>query len=224
MALVTCPECGNKVSSVAKQCVRCGYPIGMVPKSQLVDNILLDATIEQLNLSIRTYRILSLSNIRTVRDITDMTFGELTSIKGMGKKSAEEIFARIRQLGLCIKDGNYDMTFTPLDVTTKLDWKCERASKNMSFSEVLHSFTSRELSDIRRGFRPHSMEDKWFIYYEHGVVYFYRSWTGVLVYALMLNEETNMHVLITYYNSEEERKDLEMVNILELIDYWTHKW
>lgn len=37
-----------------------------------------------------------------------------------------------------------------------------------------------------RGFVPKEMEDRWFIFYEEGWLYFHRSWTGFCVYALRL--------------------------------------
>ena len=32
MALITCPECGNKVSDLAPMCPNCGYPIAAMCK------------------------------------------------------------------------------------------------------------------------------------------------------------------------------------------------
>ena len=58
MALITCVECGEKISSAAKVCVKCGHPVGFIPQSPLLENILLDASIDQLNLSVRTFRAL----------------------------------------------------------------------------------------------------------------------------------------------------------------------
>jgi hypothetical protein len=35
---------------------------------------------------------------------------------------------------------------------------------------------------VVRGFKPHQMEDKWFVIYENGRLLFRRSWTGNLIY------------------------------------------
>lgn len=39
-------------------------------------------------------------------------------------------------------------------------------------------FSKEEFTRIKRGFIPKEMENKWFIYYEDGVLYIHRSWTG----------------------------------------------
>jgi hypothetical protein len=38
-----------------------------------------------------------------------------------------------------------------------------------------------------QGHIPQDMDDKWFIYFEDGWLYFHRSWTGACVYALRLD-------------------------------------
>ena len=35
---------------------------------------------------------------------------------------------------------------------------------------------------VSRGFKPHQMEDKWFILHDKGRLLFRRSWTGILIY------------------------------------------
>jgi hypothetical protein len=37
---------------------------------------------------------------------------------------------------------------------------------------------------VARGLIPHEMEEKWFIYLEHGRLLFRRSWTGLLIFAV----------------------------------------
>jgi hypothetical protein len=49
-------------------------------------------------------------------------------------------------------------------------------------------FTDSEVAEIRRGLIPRTMEDKWFIYFADGWLHFHRSWTGVLIYALRLED------------------------------------
>ena len=40
MALITCPECGNKISDRAKICIHCGFPIYEVECEKLDQEIL----------------------------------------------------------------------------------------------------------------------------------------------------------------------------------------
>lgn len=220
MALIICPECGQRISSAAKHCVKCGYPIGAIIKNQLVDDILQDATIEQLNLSVRTYRALRQAGINTVRDIVRMDISQLMQIKNLGRKSLEEISSRLYDLGFHInEDEDYTGKSSVFSkrTATKFDWKCERAPKNTVISSFEYTYSPKELDVLRQGFIPGSMEDKWFCYYENGTVNFYRSWTGKLIFRVILNKETNTHIVIKYYNNEEEKEDLMSLNAFELI-------
>lgn len=45
-------------------------------------------------------------------------------------------------------------------------------------------FSHEEFTKIKRGFIPKEMENKWFIYYEDGVLYIHRSWTGRGIYQV----------------------------------------
>ncbi len=47
-----------------------------------------------------------------------------------------------------------------------------------------HSYTSSEFEQIRRGFVPMDMDERWFIYYEEPWLYIHRSWTGVCIYGV----------------------------------------
>jgi hypothetical protein len=49
-------------------------------------------------------------------------------------------------------------------------------------------FSHSEAEQIRRGLIPEAMEDKWFIYFADGWLWFHRSWTGFLIYALHLED------------------------------------
>lgn len=48
-------------------------------------------------------------------------------------------------------------------------------------------FTEAEAEQIMCGLIPEQMEDKWFIYFSEGWLFFHRSWTGVCIYGLRLN-------------------------------------
>jgi hypothetical protein len=49
-------------------------------------------------------------------------------------------------------------------------------------------FTPAEAERLARGLVPRQMEDKWFVYFADGWLRFHRSWTGVFVYALRIEE------------------------------------
>ena len=46
-----------------------------------------------------------------------------------------------------------------------------------------------QFQQIQFGHIPEVMEDKWFVYYETPHLFFHRSWTGLPVYRLTLDEE-----------------------------------
>jgi hypothetical protein len=46
------------------------------------------------------------------------------------------------------------------------------------------TFSPTELSRLRKGLIPKSMDDKWFIYFESPYLYLHRSWTGKLIYRV----------------------------------------
>ena len=43
-------------------------------------------------------------------------------------------------------------------------------------------FSPQDMDRIRRGVVPEAMEDKWFIYWKEGMLFFQRSWTGFCIY------------------------------------------
>lgn len=62
-------------------------------------------SIEELNLSMRSYNCLKKAGKQTVSDLLEMTATELSKIKNLGKKSLEEIVEKLKELGY----ENYDM-------------------------------------------------------------------------------------------------------------------
>jgi len=50
-------------------------------------------------------------------------------------------------------------------------------------------FTEAEYERLAFGLVPQAMEDKWFIFLEEDVLYFYRSWTGSCIYQVRLSKD-----------------------------------
>ncbi len=44
--------------------------------------------------------------------------------------------------------------------------------------------TDSDAERLQAGLLPKAMEDKWFVYFQDGWLYFHRSWTGALIYWL----------------------------------------
>jgi len=68
------------------------------------------------------------------------------------------------------------------------------------------AFTEHEYAQIRLGFIPEHMEDKWFIFTEDDTLYIHRSWTGHCIYQLTLSQEgTNYVVSEALVNRDESQ-------------------
>jgi hypothetical protein len=59
------------------------------------------------------------------------------------------------------------------------------------------SLTPAEFEQVKKGFVPQEMEDKWFIYYEAPYLFFHRSWTGQPVYRLRFTDGCNDQALLS---------------------------
>jgi len=77
------------------------------------------------------------------------------------------------------RDGNQTGSFANRDSHHRLPPPVLRVDLGLS-----HSYTSSEFGQIRRGFVPMDMDERWFIYYEEPWLYIHRSWTGVCVYGV----------------------------------------
>ena len=70
------------------------------PKVILAENI----TVDEMELSVRSYNCLRRAGYNTVADIIAKTYDELKCIRNLGKKSLEEIINKVNELGFKIKD------------------------------------------------------------------------------------------------------------------------
>ncbi|MBE3593214.1 MAG: DNA-directed RNA polymerase subunit alpha [Thermoanaerobacter sp.] len=63
----------------------------------------LDMTIEELDLSVRSYNCLKRAGINTVQELTQKTEEEMMRVRNLGKKSLEEVKQKLEALGLSLK-------------------------------------------------------------------------------------------------------------------------
>ena len=64
------------------------------------DKRLLDMTIEELDLGCRAFRALKRYGLNTVEDLVPMTEDDLIRVRNLGRKAAEEVFGKLRALGI----------------------------------------------------------------------------------------------------------------------------
>jgi DNA-directed RNA polymerase subunit alpha (EC 2.7.7.6) len=60
-------------------------------------------TIEELDLSVRSYNCLKRAGINTVEELTQKTEEDMMKVRNLGKKSLEEVQQKLAALGLSLK-------------------------------------------------------------------------------------------------------------------------
>jgi len=70
---------------------------------------------------------------------------------------------------------------------TRSSWKRLEAPVKREDLALHLLFNDADAEKMMESFVPHQMEDKWFIYFEEGWLWFHRSWTGALIYAVRLD-------------------------------------
>ncbi|MBE3597233.1 MAG: DNA-directed RNA polymerase subunit alpha [Hydrogenibacillus sp.] len=63
----------------------------------------LEMTIEELDLSVRSYNCLKRAGINTVYELTQKTEEDMMKVRNLGKKSLEEVIQKLNSLGLSLK-------------------------------------------------------------------------------------------------------------------------
>lgn len=66
----------------------------------------LDMTIEDLDLSVRSFNCLKRANINTVADLAENTEDDMMKVRNLGRKSLEEVKKKLEELGLTLKQNN----------------------------------------------------------------------------------------------------------------------
>jgi ADP-ribosyl-[dinitrogen reductase] hydrolase len=72
--------------------------------------------------------------------------------------------------------------------------------------EIDLSFNEDEFYIIQRGLIPEEMEDKWFIFYEDGWLYFHRSWTGFGIYKAQIIKEGYDYYIKEFWVERNQEK------------------
>lgn len=75
----------------------------MVEKEEDKKEKVLEMTIEELDLSVRSYNCLKRAGINTVSELTERTMDDMMKVRNLGKKSLEEVQQKLEALGLGLK-------------------------------------------------------------------------------------------------------------------------
>ena len=74
----------------------------MVEKEETKKEKVLEMTIEELDLSVRSYNCLKRAGINTVEDLIAKTEEDMMKVRNLGRKSLEEVVQKLRSLGLSL--------------------------------------------------------------------------------------------------------------------------
>lgn len=75
----------------------------MVEKDETHKEKMLEMTIEELDLSVRSYNCLKRAGINTVKELTDRTVSDMMNVRNLGQKSLEEIKLKLNDLGVSFR-------------------------------------------------------------------------------------------------------------------------
>lgn len=74
----------------------------MIEKEENKKEKVLETTIEELDLSVRSYNCLKRAGINTVQDLTNRSENDMMKVRNLGRKSLEEVIAKLDSMGLAL--------------------------------------------------------------------------------------------------------------------------
>lgn len=105
-------------------------------------------------------------------------------------------------------------------IVRRSDWQSRFMPAARATVPLQTRYSLQEMATIIRGFMPTSQDDKWFIFYEDGVLHCHRSWTGICIFRVHFKPcdsdwqawqvEINRHP--GQYTATDEREDLELLD------------
>ena len=75
----------------------------MVEREETIKEKVLEMTIEELDMSVRSFNCLKRAGIDTVEDLTNRTEEDMIKVRNLGKKSLDEVIQKLHSLGLDLK-------------------------------------------------------------------------------------------------------------------------
>ncbi len=78
----------------------------MVEKEDNEKEKVLEMNIDELELSVRSYNCLKRAGINTVEELTNKTAEDMMKVRNLGRKSLEEVLAKLKELGLSLRQSD----------------------------------------------------------------------------------------------------------------------
>ena len=76
----------------------------MVVKDDSAKEKVLEMTIEELDLSVRSFNCLKRAGINTVEDLINKTEDDMMKVRNLGRKSLDEVVNKLASLGFTLQD------------------------------------------------------------------------------------------------------------------------
>ena len=77
----------------------------MIEKEDNAQAKVLEMNIDELELSVRSFNCLKRAGINTVEELTNRTPEDMMKVRNLGRKSLEEVLAKLKELGLQLNSG-----------------------------------------------------------------------------------------------------------------------
>ena len=77
----------------------------MIEKENDAQEKVLEMNIDELELSVRSYNCLKRAGINTVAELINRTPEDMMKVRNLGRKSLEEVLAKLKELGLQLNQG-----------------------------------------------------------------------------------------------------------------------
>ena len=107
----------------------------MIEKEDDEKEKVLEMSIDELELSVRSYNCLKRAGINTVEELTNKTPEDMMKVRNLGRKSLEEVLAKLKELNLELNQGEEKKkiipSVSPKSVAGHLIYKPEDAKPNV---------------------------------------------------------------------------------------------
>ena len=80
-----------------------GFGILVSPPTDPLPKIL-EMSIEEMDLSVRSYNCLKRAGIHTIEDLTKKTEDDMLKVRNLGRKSLDEVIQKLAGYGLALKE------------------------------------------------------------------------------------------------------------------------
>lgn len=87
---------------------------------------------------------------------------------------------------------------------TRASWKTLPCPVLRESLDLSLAFSDVDGERLRLGHIPEDMDDKWFIFFEDGWLYFHRSWTGACIFGVRLDGFPNRVRTVESWASRDE--------------------